>query len=297
MLCILYITAVGTLLGVVGMLIERTLPVGWPRRWVWCVSIPISMALPGYYRWHHTWSVAGAFEQVDASGTIVNNVWLIMSGLLLVCGLVNAIRISEIVNTDAAHDTESSNRAVIDEVPVVVTDKVGPATVGLWRSRIVVPRWVTALPGVQRRYVLHHEEEHRRSHDALLLFAASLSILLMPWNLAMWWQLRRLSLAVEMDCDNRVVRSLGGAHEYGELLLKVAQVGTRGPYLQPAFLGAGMLERRLAALVAPTPLRSIQRVLLPAAAVALVGVVLWMPHPIVGAHSHGQASAATTSAR
>jgi beta-lactamase regulating signal transducer with metallopeptidase domain len=104
----------------------------------------------------------------------------------------------------------------------------------------------------------------------------------MPWNLAMWWQLRRLCLAVEMDCDNRVVSALGDANAYGELLLKVAQAGSRGPRLQPAFLGMGMLERRLTALLAPTPLRHLQRFLVPVAALSLLLLVLWMPHPIVG---------------
>jgi beta-lactamase regulating signal transducer with metallopeptidase domain len=318
MLCILYITAVGTLLGVAGVLIERLLPVASSRRWVWCVTIPISIVLPGYYRWHHNWSVVGALEQnqsliaprgsltlldpawwsrIDACGPLVNNVWLIASGLLLVWTLVNAIRISEIVNADTADETESSNRVVLDGVAAVVTDKVGPATIGLWRSRVVVPRWVLALPSIQRRYVLRHEEEHRRSYDPHLLFVASLSILLMPWNLAMWWQLKRLCLAVEMDCDNRVVRSLGDAHQYGELLFKVAQVTRGRPPLQPAFLGAGMLERRLTALVAPTPVRRVQRMMLATVAVANLGVVLWMPHPVVGTHSHGAASSATTSAR
>jgi beta-lactamase regulating signal transducer with metallopeptidase domain len=109
----------------------------------------------------------------------------------------------------------------------------------------------------------------------------------MPWNPAMWWQLRRLCLAVEMDCDNRVVAALGDPTAYGELLLKVAQAANRGPRLQPALLGGvGTLERRLIALLAPTPLRHVQKFLLPAAAIALLLVVLRMPHPVLGAGPH-----------
>jgi beta-lactamase regulating signal transducer with metallopeptidase domain len=109
-----------------------------------------------------------------------------------------------------------------------------------------------------------------------------------PWNVAMWWQLRRLCLAVEMDCDNRVVAALGNATAYGELLLKVAQAASRGPRLQPALLGVGMLERRLTVLLAPAPLRHVQRLLLPGAALGLLFVVLWMPHPVLerGSHTH-----------
>jgi beta-lactamase regulating signal transducer with metallopeptidase domain len=145
------------------------------------------------------------------------------------------------------------------------------------------------MPGVQRRYVLRHEAEHRSAHDERLLFVASLFLVLAPWNLALWWQLRRLRLAVEMDCDNRVVSALGNAPAYGELLFKVAQAASRGPRLQPALLGVGMLEHRLTKLLAPTHLRQVQRMMLAVAAAALLVLVLSMPHPVPGHGMHTHA--------
>jgi beta-lactamase regulating signal transducer with metallopeptidase domain len=104
----------------------------------------------------------------------------------------------------------------------------------------------------------------------------------MPWNLALWWQLRRLCLAVEMDCDARVVSALGDARAYGALLLRVAEAANRGPRLQPAFIGGGgTLERRLTGLLAPAPLRRGQRFLLPTLALILLFIVAVMPHPIL----------------
>src|SRR6266404_4974784 len=275
MLCILYVTVVGTCLGVLGLLVERMLPATAPRRWIWCLVIPISMVLPGYYRWHHNWSVIPALQQQGTTSPLgqvagtasltlfdpawwahtesynasINRLWLVISGVLLVWGLTSAMRVSHIVSSSREGRGDRRRPKIVDGVPVVVTDAAGPATVGLLRSRVLVPRWVLALPGIERRYVVRHEEEHRRAHDARLLFVASLPLLLMPWNLAMWWQLRRLCLAVEMDCDNRVVAQLGDANAYGELLLKVAQVTNRGPRLQPALLGVGTLERRLTKLL------------------------------------------------
>jgi beta-lactamase regulating signal transducer with metallopeptidase domain len=155
---------------------------------------------------------------------------------------------------------------------------------------------VLGLPGPQRKYVVRHEEEHRRAHDARLLFAASLPLLLAPWNLALWWELRRLSLAVEMDCDNRVVAALGNPNAYGDLLVKVAQAANRGPRLQPAFLGIGSLERRLTLLLAPTPLRHAQRFLVPALAFVLLLAVLAIPHPVLPNHQHSSMMASTTPA-
>ena len=306
MLCILYVNAVGMLLGIAALLFERTLPATFPRRWVWLAIIPVSVVLPGYYRGHHMVTVLDVqqavepplghafgtasitaldpawWAQIASYDTTINRVWITMSAMLLLWGVAGAWRVSRVVQLSRRERGNAGGPATVDGVPVVVTDSIGPATVGLFRSRVLVPRWVLALPGAQRQYVLRHEDEHRRAHDARLLFVASLPLILMPWNLAMWWLLRRLCLAVEMDCDNRVVSRLGDAPAYGALLLRVAEASSRGPRLQPAFLGGmGSLERRLTALLAPAPLRHVQRFLLPALAFGVLAIVLLMPHPVL----------------
>jgi len=325
MLCILYVNFIGGCLGIIGHLVERALPVTSSRRWIWFAVIVFSMALPGYYRYHHSWDVTTGSEQAVAGRTTppthalafgtawlspidrdfwariesfdpkINQVWLIISGLLLIWAVTNAMRVSDVVSSSRGNQSDPHTPIVVDGVPIVVTDAAGPATVGVLRSRVLVPRWVLGLPGPQRQYVVRHEEEHRRAHDARLLFAASLPLLLMPWNLALWWELRRLCLAVEVDCDNRVVAALGNPNAYGELLLKVAQAANRGPRLQPAFLGMGSLERRLTLLLAPTPLRHAQRFLVPALAFVLLFAVLAIPHPVVAHHQHTTLVAGATS--
>jgi beta-lactamase regulating signal transducer with metallopeptidase domain len=230
-------------------------------------------------------------------GATITRAGLIVSAVMILWGLTSAWRVSRVIGLSRANLREASASDVVDGVAVVVTDLLGPSTVGFWRSRVLLPRWVLALPEAQRRYVLRHEEEHRQAHDGQLLFVASLTILLMPWNLALWWQLRRLCLAVEVDCDNRVVAGLGDAPAYGELLFKVAQAATRGPRLQPGFLGGmGTLERRLTALLAPRQLQRFQRYLVPAAALSLLLLVLWMPHPVLGSKSIAHASHSSRSA-
>ncbi|UUZ52386.1 hypothetical protein LP419_22985 [Massilia sp. H-1] len=43
------------------------------------------------------------------------------------------------------------------------------------------------------------------ARDPQLLGLALLVLVAMPWNLPMWWQLRRLRHAIEVDCDARVL--------------------------------------------------------------------------------------------
>jgi beta-lactamase regulating signal transducer with metallopeptidase domain len=297
MLCILYVNAVGLLLGIMGRLIERTLPATLARRWIWCLVIPMSVVLPGYYRSHHAASVGAATANDGFWGRIasldptIQVAWFVGSALLVLWTVANAGWVSHVVVSSRMGRRGKGGPAVVDGVPVVVTDKLGPATVGLWHSSVLLPRWVLGLPATQRQYVVRHEDEHRKAYDGQLMFIASLLLIAVPWNIALWWQLRRLSLAIEMDCDNRVVRALGDAPAYGNLLLKIAQAASRGPRLQPALLGGmGMLEQRLTMLMAPAQLRLAQRLALSMVIGALLFTVLSMPHPVI-AKGHAHASA------
>lgn len=288
----------GAFFGVVGLLIERVCPANWSRRWIWVGAIGLSMFMPGYSRVHNNSSVMTAFDHnsgavtwIDPSWFLraeslniwVQRIWLTATILLLAWGVTHLFRITLLIRS--ARKNSKDTPATVGGVPVVVTDSLGPATVGLFRSRVVLPRWVLTLPGVQRQYIVKHEAEHRRAHDAHLLFFLSLGLLLVPWNIALWWQLRRLRLAVEMDCDNRVVSALGDPHAYGQLLFRVAEASSRGWQLQPAFLGSGLLEQRLKALLQPSQLNRFQKLMLPALAIALLILTLKMPHPILGHRS------------
>jgi hypothetical protein len=246
------------------------------------------MTIPPLYKSQHNSALTAASQAasdpswwvlIGSYDATVMRLWGVASVVLLVWGLASVLWVSVLVRR-----SRGGGRAptVVDGVKVAVTDALGPATVGLWRSRVVIPRWVLGLPGTQRQYVLRHEDEHRKAHDTQLLILSSLVLVLTPWNLPLYWQLRRLSLAVEMDCDNRVVSALGNASAYGELLLNIAQATSRGPRLQPSFLGgAGMLERRLTGLLTPAQLPRVLRYVLPALAIGLLYIVLSTPHPVL----------------
>nr|NIP80772.1 M56 family metallopeptidase [Gemmatimonadota bacterium]NIQ55950.1 M56 family metallopeptidase [Gemmatimonadota bacterium]NIX45687.1 hypothetical protein [Gemmatimonadota bacterium]NIY09994.1 hypothetical protein [Gemmatimonadota bacterium] len=131
----------------------------------------------------------------------------------------------------------------VDGVDVLVSRDTGPAAFGLWRGRVVVPEWALALERGQRQLLVLHEAEHVRAGDPRVAFTALLMCCLVPWNLPLWLQLRRLRLALELDCDARVLRRAGDARGYGSLLLKVGQrrAGLALALAEPR----SMLERRI----------------------------------------------------
>ena len=138
---------------------------------------------------------------------------------------------------------------MVHGVEVFVSARTGPAVVGVMSPAIVIPEWVLALEPQQLSLLLRHEQEHQRAGDGLLLTAAELTLIAMPWNLALWWQVVRLRGAVELDCDARVLED-ADERAYGDLLLEVARPRS-GPRLMgsTAFAErATQLERRILVL-------------------------------------------------
>ena len=105
---------------------------------------------------------------------------------------------------------------------VRVAPSEGPAVIGILNPIIVVPRWLLARDADEQRLVLEHEAEHVRARDHLMLGAACVAVACMPWHPAAWWSLARLRLAIEMDCDARVLRRGTPPRSYGEMLIDLA---------------------------------------------------------------------------
>jgi len=108
--------------------------------------------------------------------------------------------------------------------------------------------------------VLAHEREHLRARDHLLLGAGSLVVALVPWHPAAWWMLARLRLAIELDCDARVLRRGVPARAYGTLLIDLADRCTGFRVGATALADEGShLERRLLAMKTNSTKRSMLR--------------------------------------
>jgi len=138
----------------------------------------------------------------------------------------------------------------IEGTPVLLSDDVGPAVVGFLRSSIVVPRWITETEASVARLIIAHEREHLRGRDPLLLFGGLLLVTLMPWNLGLWWMLQRLRLAVEVDCDDRVLgQGEWDVRTYGTVLLQIGERRSRPGYSLAGFsFPRSSLEERILAM-------------------------------------------------
>jgi beta-lactamase regulating signal transducer with metallopeptidase domain len=150
----------------------------------------------------------------------------------------------------------------IDGLSVRIANDAGPAVIGLWAMDVVLPEWVLAMSQPELDLILRHETEHRKARDPSLLLIATLLTALFPWNPALWFQARRLRIAIEIDCDTRVLQSHPRWRDYALLLLTIAQrqTGKTRQFAPALSEPTSNLERRITAMrTKPTfsPFRSV----------------------------------------
>lgn len=272
-LWMLYCVGVGLAFAVVGFALDKGLHyAGLPTRWAWVIALAGSYAVP-VAAWLRPPALAAplAVESATHSSNITTApnatilrqapqrslalgdldqplrwAWMLASLVLVVSIGVGATRLVLL--------RRGWRRAHIDGRDVLISPKFGPAVVGVWIPRIVLPDWVLQLPPHERELVFAHEEQHMRAADPILNALAFSLLALAPWNPALWWQWRRLRLAVEGDCDARVLRQGCSMAAYGDLLLRVG-TKRRAQLLRVAAFGepVSFLEFRIRRMIARVP--------------------------------------------
>lgn len=162
---------------------------------------------------------------------------------------------------------------------VLLSEDRGPAVVGVGCSVVVMPRWIEDLEDRLLRLVFLHEREHQRAGDHRLFAVGIAALVLMPWNLFLWWQVSRLRLAIEFDCDRRVLARGESTRDYADALLAV---GSRvsAPLLAAAAFAERKpsVERRLRRMTEPLARLRVPRTL-GASGVAALAIILVLGAP------------------
>ncbi|HST62201.1 MAG TPA: M56 family metallopeptidase [Longimicrobium sp.] len=279
--------AAGVLLAAAALYAERV--AGWfgqPRRWAWAAAMAATVLLP-----LAALVAPGLFPPMDApvaeavvfaapgdagtadaaDGSPSSAVAAVPFGRVFAIGWMLASAAMLLVLGVACRRMDATLRGLpgarLHGVKVRVADDTGPAAVGILMPEVVVPRWVLDAPEAEARLIVWHEREHVAAGDVQLLALAAAALVVMPWHPALWWQYRRLRLAVETDCDARVLAAVPGVRRYALALLRAAETSRAAPLLAPAWgERPSHLERRIAAMTATRPAHRVPRTVAAAAA-------------------------------
>lgn len=294
---VLYAVAAAAALGALGLLAEWRFSLRErPVRWTWLIVMLASVAWPfisgrvlGAGRGFAGGALTPAAAASEGPGwrmvpvelaaavpdALLLGGWALASAALLVVLLLSAEALRG--------DQRRWRRATVAGERVFLSAGLGPAVIGTLRPRIVVPAWVLELDERQQRLIVLHEREHVRAGDSRLLAAGLGLLVLLPWCVPLWWQLHRLRLAVETDCDRRLLRTGAPAGDYAKLLLAVARQRRRVVLPLAALAPSkAALKRRIRMIVArPSPgsERLALALLTLAALLPLVAVAVPAPPP------------------
>ena len=269
---ILYSIVVSLLMGLAALALERSAQIRRrPARWLWATCMVASLAIPfvpsgvpvqipemthadrvtsseiltppqttAIETSRFTLPIMGT-DQTPLSNrvsTLLDWTWRMASTALALVILASGVHLS--------WRRRRWDRGHMAGTEVYISDDCGPAVVGFLRPHIVVPRWLTKLSPAEQELVIAHERSHLGAHDTQLLTIAVCLLACMPWNPMLWWQLRRLRLAIEIDCDARVL-SLGfPVARYSETLIVVGERQSASYAMAMARYGSkSFLEQRI----------------------------------------------------
>ena len=252
---------------------------GWPRRFPWLVALMLALVIPLLGRpqaptLQAPVNASPAVEQVvvaaqdpvtSTSGPMFDRMAAFAWGgaslaTLTVFGAILGLM---------ARSRRRWSRWSVDGEDVYVSEGFGPALIGVARPSVVIPDWLFCASSRAGRVAILHEREHARARDHLTLLCGAIIAALFLWSPAVWWMVRNLRGAVEIDCDRRVIASGIPADDYGRLLLTIGVGRHRRWVLTPALVESRhSLERRLKIMAARKMRRS------PLRAVTLAGLTL-----------------------
>jgi len=187
-----------------------------------------------------TWPVIGTDQAPLSNGvsTLLDWTWRMTSMALALVILASGAHLS--------WRRRRWDRGHMAGTAVYISDDSGPAVVGFLRPHIVVPRWLTKLSPDEQELVIAHERSHLGAYDTQLLTIAVCLFACMPWNIMLWWQLRRLRLAIEIDCDARVLNLGYPVARYSETLIAVGERQSASFNMTMARYGSkSFLEQRI----------------------------------------------------
>lgn len=124
------------------------------------------------------------------------------------------------------------------------TDRMNtPFVIGLFRPKIYIP---AGLSGEERRFIILHEQTHIRRYDHAVKMFAYLVMCLHWFNPMAWIAFVLMGADMEMSCDERVMKELGGGIKsaYSLSLVRVA-AGHKILNGSPLAFGEGGMKERI----------------------------------------------------
>jgi beta-lactamase regulating signal transducer with metallopeptidase domain len=169
-------------------------------------------------------SVASAFPISGLASDAVD--WRLWAGLLWLVGSAISLSLAALAQSRYRVRLRGAT-SFIDERsrwPMLRASgsDIGPALVGAWRSRIVLPAdFECRYDATEQMLILAHETTHARRRDGWWCLLAQFVVAMLWFHPLAWWALAALRHDQELACDAAVLRQHGAQRRsYANAMLK-----------------------------------------------------------------------------
>lgn len=203
-------------------------------------------------------SVGGALS--SHADTSANTAWHTWGMLVWLAGVLFTLALT--VFAQWRYHAHLGDAVPVNGVPLrwpvwrATSTEVGPALVGAWHPRIVVPAdFEQRYDVTERSLILAHESAHARRGDGWWSLAARIAAALCWFHPLAWLALHALRQDMELACDAAVMREHAGRRRaYANAMLKTQSAALALP-VGCSWLPHHPLAERIVMLKLPSPSR------------------------------------------
>lgn len=228
------------------------------------------------------WSLAEVIFLVLLAGVLLRALWVTLGMWKLGLYRRRARRVEMMEPV-----CEAQRRVAMRPTFYLSHDLASPATFGLRKPAVLLPKRFFALPPPMQTAIACHELLHIARRDWAWNMAEEFILTLLWFHPAVWWVVRNIRLSREQVVDAKVVCLTQSRQAYLRALLEMAQhESTSRSVPAPLFLRESQLAQRVALIlkeVSMSRFRLIATCAAAAAALMLTGAVavwafpLWLP--------------------
>ena len=249
-------------------------PVGFPQILSWLGSLRNSPAsdtgyasrevlgntLTGNVNWMNDLALSVNSETPSIAGYILLGIWLVGIFTMMILVIRSSLRLRRLKKSALPLQNREVRRlyhhcleemGIHRDIPVYSTAFLkSPIIVGLLKPRIYLPiHLISEYSKSDLRYMLLHELQHYRHHDAIGSFLMNLAGVIYWFNPLVWYALKEMRNDREVACDTSVLKMLeeDAYEDYGNTLINFAEKVSLTPFPFTAGLGGNMkqMKRRI----------------------------------------------------
>lgn len=245
--------------------------IGFPQIFSWLGSLGSSSAsgtgaamgetaginLTGNADWMNEFTLSANSETPSITGYILFGIWLVGILAMIILVIKSSFRLRSLKKSALPLQNKEVRRlyhhcleemGIHKNIPVYSTAFLkSPIIVGLLKPRIYLPiHLISDYNESDMRYMLLHELQHYKHHDAIASYLMNLAVVVYWFNPLVWYALKEMRNDREVACDTSVLKMLeeDDYEDYGNTLINFAEKVSLSPFPFATGLGGNMKQMK-----------------------------------------------------